>query len=100
VFPVGTTTVTCTATDSDDSDSPVSTSFTVTVKGAAGQLSDLYQAVQGVGPGKSLSSKIQQAESYLAAGDIADASSTLDAFRARSPTMAWNSTRWAFSAPS
>ena len=80
VFAIGTTTVTCTATDPDDSDSPVSTSFTVTVKGAASQLTDLYQAVQGVGPGNSLASKIAQAESYLAAGDITDASSTLDAF--------------------
>jgi surface antigen len=79
-FTIGTTTVTCTATDPDDSNSPVSTSFTVIVKGAADQLSDLYQAVQGVGPGDSLSSKIQQAESYLAAGDIIDATSTLDAF--------------------
>lgn len=79
-FPVGTTTVTCTATDPDDSNSPVTASFTVTVKGASGQVSDLHQAVQGVGPGQSLSSEVQQAESYLAAGDITDASSTLDAF--------------------
>jgi surface antigen/N-acetylneuraminic acid mutarotase len=80
LFPIGTTTVTCTATDPDDSNSPVSTTFAVTVKGAAAQLSALDQAVQGVGPGKSLSSKIQQAESYLAANRITDASATLDAF--------------------
>jgi N-acetylneuraminic acid mutarotase/surface antigen len=80
VFGVGTTTVTCTATDPDDSDAPVTTSFTITVKGAAAQLSDVYQAVQGVGPGSSLVSKIAQAQSYLTADDITDASATLSAF--------------------
>ena len=80
VFPIGTTTVTCTATDPDDSNSPVKTSFTVTIKGAAAQLADLYQAVQGVGTGTSLADKIFLAQAYLAAGDITDASSTLDAF--------------------
>lgn len=80
VFPIGTTTVTCTATDPNDSNSPVHTSFAVTVTGPSDQLADVYKAVQGVGTGNSLSSKIRQAESYLAAGDITDASSTLDAF--------------------
>jgi hypothetical protein len=80
VFRIGITTVTCTATDPDDANSPVNTSFTITVKGAAAQLADLYQAVQGVGPGTSLADKIAQAQSYLAAGDITDASSALDAF--------------------
>src|SRR6201999_3833776 len=80
VFAVGTTTVTCTATDSDDSNSPVSTSFTVTVKGAAAQLTDEYQAVQGVGPGASLANRIHQAQSDLAAGDTTGACSTLGAF--------------------
>ncbi len=80
LFPVGTTTVTCTATDPDDSNSPVTTSFAVTVQGAAAQLAALHQAVQGVGPGASLASKIAQAQAYLAAGDSTDAISTLTAF--------------------
>jgi len=79
-FPIGTTTVTCTATDPDDSNSPVTTSFAVNVEGAAAQLADLHQAVQGVGPGKSLANKIAKAQAYVAAGDSTHASSTLTAF--------------------
>ena len=79
-FPIGTTTVTCTATDPDDSNSPVTASFTITVKGAAAQLTDLDQAVQAAGTGTSLADKIAQAQAYLAAGDITDAASTLGAF--------------------
>jgi len=45
-FAIGTTTVTCTATDPADYNSPVSTTFTVTVIGAAGQLAALYQQVR------------------------------------------------------
>ena len=63
-FAIGTTTVTCTATDSDDGDSPVSASFTVTVKGAAAQLADLYQAVRGTG----LASTVAAAQREVAAG--------------------------------
>ena len=80
LFPVGTTMVTCTATDPDDSNSPVTTSFAVTVQGAAAQLAALHQAVQGVGPGTSLADKISQAQAYVAAGDSTDAISTLTAF--------------------
>jgi surface antigen len=72
--------VTCTATDTDDSNAPVKTSFTITIKGAAAQLADLYQAVHGVGPGSSLAGKIARARSYLAADDVTDATSTLDTF--------------------
>ncbi len=79
-FPVGTTTVACRASSSDDTNSPVSTTFTVTVEGAAAQLSDLATAVQGVGPGKSLAGKVHVARSSLAAGNIAKTCSTLDAF--------------------
>jgi len=79
-FPIGQTTVTCTATDPDDSNSPVSSSFTVTVKGAAAQLADLAQAVRGVGPGTSLADKVAEAQSDLASGDVADACGTLSGF--------------------
>ena len=79
-FAIGTTTVTCTAADPDDSNSPVTTSFAVTVKGAAAQLTDLHQAVTGVGPGTSLADKIAQAQADVAAGDSTDAISTLTAF--------------------
>ncbi len=47
---------------------------------AATQLADLYQAVQGVGPGNGLSDKVAQAQAYLASGDIPDACATLGAF--------------------
>jgi len=79
-FAIGSTTVTCTATDPDDTPSMVSSSFTITVRGAADQLASLGQAVQGVGPGTSLADKITAAQSYLASGDTADACSTLTLF--------------------
>ena len=63
-----------------DSNSPVSQSFQVVVKGAADQITDLHNAVIGVGPGTSLADRLQQAQSDLAAGDVADACSTLSAF--------------------
>ena len=66
VFPIGTTTVTCTATDTDDADSPVSTTFTVTVEGAAAQLADLYHAVQGTRGGKALAPTVALAEHQVA----------------------------------
>ena len=50
--------------------SPVTVSFTVTVKGAAAQLGDLYRAVRGVRHGTSLSRNVAQARSYLASGDV------------------------------
>jgi hypothetical protein len=52
----------------------------VTVKDPSAQLEDLSQAVQGVGPGTSLSDKVQSAQSFLASGDIANTCSTLSAF--------------------
>lgn len=81
-FPIGTTTVTCSAsaTDGDDANSPVAASFTVHVKGAAEQLSDLASAVTGVGPGTSLADKVASVQSYLAAGDTSDTCGTLRAF--------------------
>jgi HYR domain len=80
-FAIGVTTVTCTATDADDLNSPVSQSFTVTVKGAAQQLSDLASAVRGVGPGASLAHKVAAAEAALAKGEKRKACRSLEAFR-------------------
>jgi hypothetical protein len=79
-FAIGTTTVTCSATDPDDTPSTASSSFTITVHGAAAQLAALGQAVHGAGPGTSLTDKITAAQSYLASGDTADACSTLTLF--------------------
>jgi hypothetical protein len=77
-FPIGTTTVTCTATDTNGNKSTAS--FTVTVKGAAAQLTDLLAAVAGVGPGTSLADKVTLVRGYLAASDLVDGCSTLTAF--------------------
>ena len=79
-FAIGQSTVTCTATDPDDSNSPVSTSFTVTVQGAAAQLADLAQAVQGVGPGTILARTVGLAQSEVASGHAAAACLILDGF--------------------
>ena len=79
-FPIGQTTVTCTATDPDDTNSPVSSSFTVTVQGAAAQLADLAQAVQGVGPGTILARTVAGAQSEVASGHVAAACVILDGF--------------------
>ena len=77
---MGTTTVTCTASSADDVVAAVTSSFTVTVQGTSAQLVALTQAVQGVGPGTSLSGKLAQVQAYVAAGDITDACGTLGAF--------------------
>jgi hypothetical protein len=79
-FGIGATTVTCTATDADDSNGPVTATFSVTVKGAVEQLTDLKAEVQGIGPGTSLSDKVTQAQSELASGKTAQACGTLGAF--------------------
>ena len=80
VFAIGTTTVHCSASDPDDTNSPVTGSFTVTVKGAAAQLGDLYRAVRGVRHSTSLSRNVAQARSYLASGDVVQTCSALGAF--------------------
>jgi hypothetical protein len=68
----------------DSEFSPNGTQIAITVTpGPATLLADLYQAVTTptpVGPGNSLGSKVQQAQAYYAAGDIADTCSTLGAF--------------------
>jgi len=76
-FPIGTTTVTCMATDADDTPSTVTASFTVTVKGALAQLTDLLTFVKTLPPGTSLVTKTQNAINYYKAGDTADTCSTL-----------------------
>ena len=80
VFPIGTTTVKCAATDSDDTPSTVTTSFTITVNGAAAQLAALLHSAQGVGPGTSLADKVATAQSDLAVGDTPAVCADLTAF--------------------
>jgi HYR domain len=77
-FPIGTTTVSCTATDS--SSNSASASFTIHVKGAAEQLSDLTAAVQELGPGSSLADKLQDARAALDKNKTARACSNLNDF--------------------
>jgi streptogramin lyase len=57
------------------------TSDGVRVKGAADQLSELADAVDGIGPGASLAHKVAAVESYAAEGDTADACAALVTFR-------------------
>ena len=80
VFPIGTTTVTCTVTDPADFPSTASTSFTVTVKGAAAQLADLRQAVHRVPFGFFLAGTVAIAQRQLAAGHPRLACLTLTQF--------------------
>jgi hypothetical protein len=54
------------------------TSAAIPVKGAAEQLDELAAAVEGVGPGKSLSTKVSAVQGYVAANDTASACATLD----------------------
>lgn len=56
------------------------TSAAVQVKGAAEQLADLGDAVEGVGPGKSLGNKLNEAQAALDRNDLAGACSILGAF--------------------
>jgi hypothetical protein len=80
VFPIGTTTVHCTATDPDDTPSTVSTSFTITVQGAAVQLADLLQAADGVGIRNSLAGTVASAQRQLSARHLFLACETLSLF--------------------
>jgi hypothetical protein len=78
VFPIGNTTVDCDATDA--AGNAATASFNITVKGASGQLADLLEAVNGVGPGTSLADKVAQMQAALAAGDTGYTCSLLNAF--------------------
>jgi hypothetical protein len=83
-FAIGTTTVTCTVSDSDDTPSSVSQSFTVTVKGAAAQVSDLINLVNSFHLSSSLQTaldnKLQDVLSAINAGQTATACSELTDF--------------------
>ena len=68
VFAIDTTTVSCTATDA--SGNSVSAGFSVHVRGAAEQLTDLAASVNGVGPGKSLADTVAVAQWFLATGSL------------------------------
>ena len=75
---IGDTTVNCTATD--HADNTASASFTVHVKGAAEQLTDLATQVQGAGPGRSLAAKVATAQQSVARGNTTGACGKLGSF--------------------
>jgi hypothetical protein len=77
-YSIGDTTVTCTATDG--SGNAATGSFTVHVEGADEQLADLAAAVDGVGPGKSLSATVAIAQRLFAHGLTRSACLTLTTF--------------------
>jgi hypothetical protein len=83
-FAIGTTTVTCTVSDSGDTPSAVSQSFTVTVNGAATQVSDLITTVNSMGLSSglqnSLDVKLNAALKAVNAGQTATACSDLSDF--------------------
>jgi hypothetical protein len=83
-FAIGTTKVTCTVNDSDDTNSPVNQIFTVTVKGAAAQVSDLITLVNSFHLTKSLQTaldnKLQDVLTAINAGQTATACSELSDF--------------------
>ena len=64
----------------DDTPDSVSVSFTVSVLGAAGQLSNLKASVVGVGPGQILPATVEAAQSALAAGHVQASCVALRAF--------------------
>ena len=78
VFAIGTTTVTCTA--KDYADNSAAKQFTVHVKSPAEMVGDLSTAVQGEGPGKSLSQKVAQIQKSIDAKDNALSCKRLGAF--------------------
>jgi hypothetical protein len=83
-FPIGTTKVTCTATSSDDIPSAASGSFTVTVEGAAAELTDLLNLVNSLpiagGLQASLATQVQAVQADLQANTTAQACGDLGAF--------------------
>jgi hypothetical protein len=84
-FAIGTSTVTCTVSDSDDTPSSVSQSFTVTVNGAATQVSALISLVNSFhlspqGIQTSFDSQLQAVQADLANNNTAQACSDLTSF--------------------
>jgi len=84
-FAIGTTTVTCTVSDNDDTPSSVSQSFTVTVNGAATQVSALISLVNSFhlspkGIQTSFDSQLQAVQADLADNNTAQACSDLTSF--------------------
>jgi hypothetical protein len=79
-FAIGTTTVTCTVKDPAATPASVSKSFTVTVLGAAAQLTDLAGALPGGVGGQLLAPDVAAAASALAAGQKLLATLDLDKF--------------------
>lgn len=77
-FPIGTTTVTCTATDSSGNNG--SASFTIHVKSASEQLSNLAAAVHDLGPGTSLADKLDSARAALERSKVASTCASLNDF--------------------
>ncbi len=80
VFPVGVSTVNCSVKSCDDTRSTVATSFTIDVLGVKSQIRNLESYAIGVGPAKSLSSRIRSALSDLNSGNPKRAKSALLSF--------------------
>jgi hypothetical protein len=78
LFAIGDTEVGCVATDAAGHSQ--AGSFAVHVKSADEQLADLELAVSGVGPGRSLASKVRAARSSLSLGNAAAGVQSLRAF--------------------
>jgi hypothetical protein len=76
-FPIGRTWVSCSATDTHGN--TATAGFAVYVNGAAEQLKALAAAVEGLGPGTSLSDKVAAAQRALASGDLRATSARLTA---------------------
>jgi hypothetical protein len=84
-FAIGTTTATCTVSDNDDTPSSMSQSFTVTVNGAATQVSALISLVNSFnlspqGTQTSFDSQLQAVQADLADNNTAQACSDLTSF--------------------
>jgi len=84
LFAVGTTSVNCTATDVADNVTPAS--FTVTVKGASAQISDLMDLVGALRPPvtngdkSNLNAKLMDAQNFIIKGSIPSACNKLREF--------------------